>query len=121
MIDINEYDEIKRIVNEQDPGVIYGFGEDIRVDVRNMRVVDLDHIYKTVQAWNPVDLFHYGGDYKYYDYLTDAPQRNMLIVTSENLPNVPASLLENYTYVTTSGKYLIYISDTNVIEQGGYV
>ena len=120
-IDTKAYDAVMKIVEEQSPDVVYGFGGDISLDLRNFRVVDTGHIYKTLAGWNPVDIFHEGGDYLYYDSLSDAPQKNMLIVSRSSIVRVPETLLSEYTFVTSSGPYLIYMSDTNRIEQGGYV
>ena len=120
-IDKDAYDAVVKIVEEQAPDVVYGYGGDITLDIRNFRVVDTDHVYKALAGWNPIDFFHEGGDYLYFDSLADAPQRNMLIVSTASIVRVPEKLLADYTFVTSSGPYLIYMSDTNRIEQGGYV
>ncbi len=120
-IDADAYDAVMKIVEEQAPDVIYGYGGDIALETRNFRVIDTDHVYKTLAGWNPVSVFHEGGDYLYYDYLTDAPKKNMLIVSVNSVVRVPETLLSEYTFVTSSGPFLIYMSETNRIEQGGYV
>jgi len=120
-LDTKAYSEVMKIVEEQSPDVIYGFGGDIAIDIRNFRVVDTDHVYKVMAGWDPVEIFHEGGDYLYYDYLSDAPQRNMLILSQKSVSRVPKSLLSEYTYVASYGKYQFYMSDTNRIEQGGKI
>lgn len=110
----NNYDillQISQKAEEYDAEVVYFYEPDFAVDVRNLRAVDGNRIYKCVEGDN-IGIFHW-GDYTYFDDLADAPERHVLVTSDEYFKKMPEYFQNLYTLIVRIDKYSLYVADEN--------
>lgn len=96
--------EICDIVDEQNVGLIYCWGNDTHTIGRCMRVYDLNHVYKEI-ATNG-GYFHW-GDYLYYENSADYTGATLLMVPKgSNI--VPENIMSQYTHIKDLNWVSIY-------------
>lgn len=116
--DSSIYSEAKQIVEilqRSDVGLTYVWAPEKDIDSvkmeRDMRVLDLDHIYK---ALNGLPYSHKGreGDYRIYDDPDDYLGKTAF-VTNDTDAHLPQEIIKSCTLYDKVGDYEIYICDTN--------
>lgn len=105
--------EIKEIVNDQDAGLVYFWGNKVRTLGRCMRVYDMDHIYKEI-----VDegFYYHWGDYKYYEDNSDYNGRTILVISNDE-KDIPENVLNEYTLIKKLNYVSMYKSEINAIDR----
>lgn len=102
----SNYDELKNLSDHvdaiSDTKLVYFIGNDIAA--RNMRVVDLSKVYKTVQADGS---FLHWGDYCYFDNPEDYPGEALVISYMDAIQNYP-KYNNNAELIESVGDYSIY-------------
>ena len=107
----SNYDELKELadyVDEvSDTKLVYFIGDNIAA--RNMRVVDLSKVYKTVAEDGN---FKHWGDYCYYDDPADYTGEAIVISYKDAIQNIPK--YSNVSdFLDTTGDYSIYVIKNN--------
>lgn len=109
----NNYDTLTEIVDEVETlntSVVYVYGDDFRIDARNLRVVDAKRVYKYI--WDDFVLAPW-GDYTYYSDVASARGRNVLITNEESMNTLPDYIKNQYTFYGQVDKFSIYVAESN--------
>lgn len=112
-IDSQMLNEITAKAQETESEIVYIWGNDLAVEARNLRVYDLERVYKLM---NDDGSFHHWGDYTYYDDGEGYIGSTMLICESGS-ECVPAEIKEKYKLILTVEHLEIYAADENVVYQ----
>ena len=76
---------IKEIAEDEGTGIVYCWGgnTDTLILSKNMRVYDMNHIYKAIEP-NEMVFYHWGGDYSNLDRNQDYTGPTLLIYKKED-------------------------------------
>lgn len=109
--------EIADKAEETDSGIVYVWGNNLAVEARNLRVYDLERVYKLM---NDDGSFHHWGDYTYYDDGMDYAGPTMLICEI-GAECVPAEVKEKYELVSTVDCMEIYVAEDNGVYKANHL
>ncbi len=104
-------DEMLQLINTNDAGMIYAWGNDTAIYERCLRVYDTDHVYKLINSEGEVNKW---GDYLYYDDSTEYIGPTILMISDSEL--VPKDILSEYQYITTIHSIGFYYCNSNPID-----
>lgn len=112
-VNLQKYDRIIAQVNQTQAPVIYTFGEDVGLDSRILRALDLDHIYHQIASdFSGIEAW---GDTTEKMTAETWSGRVCILTTKENFEAMPPYVTGTYTYVTEVEGYVLYCADENVI------
>lgn len=106
--DKTNYDELKNIietVGKYDTPVVYTFGDDMILDSRNLRVLDLTKVYKQVNSNMKV---RHWGDTLRYDDLGEWTGMILILTTEDEIENFPDYIRKDMKKAEEVGKYTLY-------------
>ena len=106
--------EIPKKVSTYSCPVIYGYGDDIGILVRDLRAIDASKVYKLVTGNG--NSAHHWGDYTYYDDLSEYDGEIVLLSTEESFKILPEYLKNQFVLTDTSGHIGIYVADRNCFD-----
>lgn len=110
LIDAERYDQIIAKVNKVDTPVVYVLGNELGIEGRNLRVLDTNHVYKSIT--DDLAVAHW-GDYKYYDENGSWQGSTVIISRSEKFELLPSYIRNLYTQYEALEDYNFYKSDVN--------
>ena len=111
----NNYEVMKNIsdtMEELDVPVVYVYDINVKLESRNMRVVDKNRIYKFILDGCYNATVHW-GDYTYYDDVAQVQGRNALLTTKEHFDTLPEYIKKQYTFYSQIDRFAIYYADVN--------
>lgn len=111
----NNYDILASVAKKADEietPVVYVVGDGLNIDCRNLRVIDKERIYKSINE-NSYNSIQHWGDYTYYDDVADVPGKNVMVTTEEYYGMIPEYIRNQYVFLEKIDKYAIYVAEKN--------
>lgn len=112
-IDTDLMNNIKETVSEIDSPVVYVIGD--ATLGRNMRVYDIDKVYKYADVIEGAVLPRHWGDYTYYDYRTEWPGKVILVSTAGAYELLPQEIQQQTKTVAQYQNITIYTLEENML------
>lgn len=109
-----DYDIINPLIDsihEEESPMVYVFGSSIAIEGRNLRVMDLERIYKCLDK-HGTGPYHW-GDYTYYDENGEWIGPTVLLTTQTEFPDLPQYIQQLYEFKEEIGNFSIYTSEVN--------
>lgn len=114
-IDNETINAIIKDIDSLDIPVAYVWGNSyvqMSIECRNLRVMDLNVVYKTMTNGSYKEPCHY-GEYNYFEENSEWNGRTALITTLYDYYELPEYIHNKYTYTNSYGEYMIFVSDIN--------
>lgn len=113
-IDMGRIDEIKGVIDSEcsEAKLVYFVGSD-KNDVRYMRVLDIDRIYKDI--WDDGRLFHW-GDYTYSDEAAEDQGPYMIFCRKDCVDIIPQYVKVRVTECGEWDEYILYKGEGTVYD-----
>ena len=99
-------------VDELDVPVAYVWGEDISIDARNFRIIDLSMVYRCLN-YNVYNDGANWGDYIYYDDNSRCTGKVVLISNMDEFSRLPEFISSKFEIYDFYGDFIIYIAENN--------
>ena len=109
--DYTQLNEVLSTVKQENAELIYFWGDELVTLGRQIRVMDLDHVYKEIASDG--NYLHW-GDYTYYEKNEDYSGKTLLVTAKDNT-NIPTYYLNQYTLIKESDTLYIYSCPNNPI------
>lgn len=97
-----------------DTPVVYGYGDDMTIYLRDLRVIDTSKVYKVVTGSG--DSVYHWGDYTYYDDISEYSGKIVLLSTESSFENLPEYIKGQFVREDSSGNIIIYVSEKNCFD-----
>lgn len=114
--DKNNYNELMdaiRIIEKHEIPMVCVFGDDLIIDARNLRVLDLTKIYKQVNS--KMKIFHWGDTLR-YDDMGEYSGEVLILTTKDSLKKLPEYVVDPAEEVDKTGKYILLKIDENILD-----